>query len=122
MVRTVRATDPGDQSAPGVIPGRSTRGALRLLGAGGMAFVASVVGLAEAANRPRPQQLPLARLCRHGVLRACNFTCPSGWHRQVWYCQYGNRLIGCGECTHTTSGCGAGTRFYCPVSWGDGNC
>jgi hypothetical protein len=28
-----------------------------------------------------------------------NYTCPSGYQKMWWYCCYGTRLLGCGECS-----------------------
>jgi hypothetical protein len=94
--------------------------------------VEAVVGLAETAKpTAAASAVPGActpEYCCHLAMActvcwgACNYTCPSGWHRQVWYRQYASRIIGCGDCTNTTSGCETGTRFYCSVSWDDSSC
>jgi hypothetical protein len=60
----------------------------------------------------------LARLdneCRY-VGGKSNFTCPEGYHRQWWHCCEGTRLLGCGECTTSTSTCWSGS-FECSIWW-----
>jgi hypothetical protein len=45
-----------------------------------------------------------------------NFTCPEGYHRQWWHCCEGTRLLGCGECTTSTTTCWSGS-FECSIWW-----
>jgi len=48
---------------------------------------------------------------------AC-WNCPSGYHAHVWYCCYGGRLCGCGEC-NTGTDCWSGS-FKCSYPWRTG--
>lgn len=48
-----------------------------------------------------------------------NYTCPSGWYRQWWFCCEGTRQVGCGECTRSTTTCWSGP-FICSIWWWTG--
>jgi hypothetical protein len=52
----------------------------------------------------------------HWVGDKASFKCPPGYHRQWWHCCEGTRLIGCGECTTSTSTCWSGS-FECSIWW-----
>ena len=45
-----------------------------------------------------------------------NFTCPSGYYRQWWYCNEGSGRRACAECTQNTTSCWFGP-FYCSIWW-----
>lgn len=45
-----------------------------------------------------------------------NYTCPSGTQKMWWYCCYGGRILGCGECTTSTVSCWYG-EFKCSKWW-----
>lgn len=47
------------------------------------------------------------------------FSCPSGYTKRYWYCCYGGRLWGCGECTKAST-CWAGP-FACSKAWSSQN-
>ena len=63
-----------------------------------------------------------ATACRNCGCSSCyHFTCPAGYYKQYWWCTSGTRLIGCGECTKSTSTCWSGP-FACSIWWDDGAC
>ena len=100
------------------------RGVLGMLGAGGMALVGGLAGMLVTAQPAAAdcQGSPCCNLAScNRCAGSCQYTCPSGYHRQVWYCSAGARAIGCGECTTSTSTCWEGS-FYCSVWWDDGVC
>jgi hypothetical protein len=45
-----------------------------------------------------------------------NFSCPSGYYRQWWYCCEGSQQIACAECTTNPNTCWSGT-FACSIWW-----
>lgn len=111
---------------PGSPPRESPRrrGVLGMLGTGGMALVGGLAGMLATAEPAAAdcQGSPCCQLfsctkCAH----SCHYTCPPGYHRQMWFCSAGARAIGCGECTTSTSTCWDGD-FSCSVWWDDGVC
>lgn len=100
------------------------RGALGYLTKGGMALVAGLAGVL-ATSEPAAadcQGSPCCQLARCTVCPgSCRYTCPSGYYRRYWWCAAGARIIGCGECTTSSSSCWSGS-FYCSVWWDDGVC
>jgi hypothetical protein len=83
----------------------------------------------EAADHPVEQPIPeccsLARPDRecHYAFEKWDYQCPSGYHQQYWTCCEGTYLVGCGECTTSTSTCWQGD-FECSIWWnvGGGPC
>jgi hypothetical protein len=45
-----------------------------------------------------------------------NYTCPPGSQKMWWYCCYGTKVLGCGECTTSTQSCWFG-EFKCSKWW-----
>ncbi len=45
-----------------------------------------------------------------------NYTCPSGYYRQWWYCTEGSRRRACAECTTSRDNCWTGD-FNCSIWW-----
>jgi len=100
------------------------RGVLGILATGGIGLIgglASMVATADPAEAfCQPEACCNLASCRT-CAGSCHFTCPSGWHRQQWFCLAGTRIIGCGECTRSTTTCESGP-WYCSVMWDDGVC
>ncbi|GII21651.1 hypothetical protein [Planosporangium mesophilum] len=118
------ATEPGSVTAFEGTPAKR-RGLLRMLGVGGMALVG---GLAGAAALPKAaaadcQGSPCCHLasCTKCGGRCWNWTCPSGYRKQSWFCMAGVRPIVCAECTTSTSSCWSGT-FACSYWFDDNAC
>jgi len=84
----------------------------------------------QSGDQPAPQQNPpdpLPRCCRvfypngpycNYVGRPQDYTCPSGYYRQWWFCCEGSRgrEAACAECTQSTSTCWSGP-FNCSTWW-----
>jgi hypothetical protein len=45
-----------------------------------------------------------------------NYTCPSGYYRQWWYCTEGSQRRACAECTKSSTTCWQGP-FICSIWW-----
>lgn len=115
------AADPSTE-----LPDLHRRGALGLLSRAGMVLVGAVAGLTAAAAPARADCLgsPCCSLasctqCRYSG-RKCNYTCPSGYSKRVWYCHAAARIIGCGECAKG-SNCDLGP-WACSIWWDDAVC
>lgn len=83
---------------------------------------------AKYAERPVEQPIPeccsLARPDRecHYTYQKSEYSCPDGYHQQYWTCCEGTHLVGCGECTTSTSTCWQGD-FECSIWWDiEGSC
>jgi len=106
---------------------------LSRLGIGLLSFFAQLTGdsagaAAKAQDRgaekvePGPAQpkccgvyFPNGPYCEHPDGKPHDYTCPPGAQKMWWYCIYGTKTFGCGECT-TGSYCYEGT-FKCSIWW-----
>lgn len=114
-----------DGSAASTRPNPSRRRFLRWMGRVGTVVIGGAAGtsiLADtAAGSPR---LDVVVLCCH-LARSpggCpgsgpGYTCPSGYTKRYWYCCYGNRLVGCGECQRGGTTCFNGSTYACSEYW-----
>lgn len=109
-------------------PSERRRGVFGVLGIG------LVAAIADMAASPQRAEAGLASPCCSlasnkkcsascsGCSSCSNYHCPSGYHKEYWWCTAGNRIIGCGECVPTSSStCGQGP-FACSIWWDDGYC
>ncbi len=88
-----------------------------------LASAALYAGLAargpEAAFAANWKCCTLARLDQWCGSCSCDppFWCNYGGFKRVWYCCYGGRLYGCGECQSGTGTCHDGPQWYCSYGW-----
>lgn len=78
----------------------------------------------QPVEQPIPDCCSLARPDKecHYVGSKTNYTCPDGFYRQFWVCLEGTQLVGCGECTQSTTTCWDGD-FDCSIwFWVEGSC
>ena len=81
----------------------------------------------QYANQPPPKAEPIPACCHLALPNTecsysgakSNYTCPTGYYRQWWFCCEGTRQVGCGECTKSTSTCWSGP-FVCSIWWWSG--
>ena len=64
----------------------------------GVLGAATTLAFGEMIRKaPKAEAAPLC--CQLYYQNNCT-SCFSGWHWEVWYCMYGNKRIGCGECVN----------------------
>ncbi|MHA4813065.1 hypothetical protein ACXZ65_01785 [Streptomyces aculeolatus] len=80
------------------------RGALGLLGKGGMVMVAGLAGVFATSTEAAARDVYCCHLsdkpnCPLGCPNSYSVCCPSGYYRRSWTCMSGTRYIVCYECT-----------------------